>query len=164
MTVLACRRLLMGSLALLLAVFAGVLVASRPSRTRVAYAQTIVANVPRRLTAPSGDTVLHLISYHANGGVVRIDWYDSDFEPTAPRQTAAVALVVDGRTLATAVKRSFFGTYEDGPGWATWEGALSPGTHTIAAVLVRAHAPWGAPYVDAGFPGSDLLLVTEDGR
>jgi hypothetical protein len=119
---------------------------------------------PRRIDASHDLFLLHRVGYHSPGGQVSVHWYDSDFEPVHPNQYAIVSIYVDGERVASTVKGSQAGTYEDGEGDLVWHGALPRGHHVIEVKLDSARLRWGLPYTDPGRVGSDGLAIMSQGR
>jgi hypothetical protein len=118
----------------------------------------------RRFSTNAGSAVLHSITYDAPGGLVAIKWYDGDFEPTKPHTQAVVSLYVDGARVASAIKGSLSGIYDDGPGTIDWYGRLPGGRHKIVVRLDRSAGEWGLPYTDPGLPGIDELVIEGEGN
>jgi hypothetical protein len=125
-------------------------------------AQVTSTRVKHRLTTASGPVVLHALTYDSPSGATTIRWYDSDFEPTRPRDSAVVSMFIDGIRVASAIKGSFSGIYDDGEGDLAWYGNLKRGRHRIVVQLERANQAWGVPYTDPGELGVDELIVRSD--
>jgi hypothetical protein len=125
-------------------------------------AQVTGTLVKRRLSATSNAVVLHAMTYDSHSGATTIRWYDSDFEPTRAQASAVVSLLIDGTRVASTIKSSLAGIYDDGQGDLAWYGNLSRGRHRIVVQLQRASEAWGLPYTDASRPGVDELIVRSD--
>lgn len=131
-----------------------------PIESQITYATT----GPVRLSAVNGPIVLHRFSYESAGGLVTICWYDSDVEPTTPKQIALVSLYVDRVRVASTVKTALTGTGEDGQGDLVWRGPLAKGRHEIEVSVDNTDAgPWGIPYIDRGLQGVDELIIDRSG-
>jgi hypothetical protein len=125
-----------------------------PIRSQITYVDT----GRRRLSPGASALVLHHVVFEAASKPITIRWYDSDFEPVQQMQAALVGLYVDGTRVASTIKASLTGTYEDGPGYLVWRGTLRVGRHEIEVRLVS-RASWGMPYTDPNRLATDSLTI-----
>jgi hypothetical protein len=131
--------------------------ARRPSGPSLQYAITYQRG-RREIKATTSPVTLYQRAFLAVGRPVLIRWYDSNVEMTTFRETARIALVIDGTPVTSMVKTSLNYTFEDGQGDMIWMGTLPRGRHTVA-VRIDSTGPLGLPYTDPGHLGIDELVL-----
>jgi hypothetical protein len=118
---------------------------------------------PRFVTTSSAGTTLQRVSVEAGSKPVLIQWYDGAWKPLTPRAGCYVQLVLDGRTVGSALLGGRTGHNETRPGWLDWRGRLKSGTHRVEARVYRAEARFAIPFAAAGRRVPDSLFVSELG-
>lgn len=121
---------------------------------------TYVDSASRELSTAGGPVVLHQIRYRSDGEAATVRWFDSDFAPVRLKALGIVCLYIDGKCVASTMKTSLTGAFEDGPGDLVWRGRLHTGWHRIA-VEFDSNANWALPHADPGSYGADELIVEQ---
>lgn len=113
-----------------------------------------------RIVTTAGGT-LHNLAAHTDGGVVKVNWYDSSLAPLGADSRVDATLLVDGQQIVSTVTGSVLGSAEKDPATLRWAGTLPDGTHHFQLMLTRIGAGVAVPYVPAGQIGVDSLVVSE---
>jgi hypothetical protein len=125
-------------------------------------AQVTRTFVKRRSTTTSDLVVLHTMTYDSPSGATTIRWYDNDFEPTRARASAVVSRLIDGARVASTIKNSFAGIYDDEQGGSclVWK-PKSRATPDRRPATAR-QPIMGLPYTDPSRVGVDEPIVRSD--
>jgi hypothetical protein len=93
-----------------------------------------------------------------HGGVATLLWTTGNLEPTVKATGIHISLYLDGRRIATLLKGSTDGIWNDGPAVLRTMRPCARGRHVVEARIDSVTGSWGIPYAD---PGQRVLRAIE---
>lgn len=83
-----------------------------------------------------------------HGGTIEITWYVGNLEPTVPQTGIHLSVRLDGAQLATLLKGSTDGVWNDAPASIHTVTQCPAGSHKLEAHIDKLAGGWGIPYAD----------------
>jgi hypothetical protein len=105
------------------------------------FAQTV------RIDEQDVGLTLDPIDVECHGGMARIEWHVGNLEPTAPQTGIHLAAQLDGEVVASLLRGSTMGIWNDVPVSMVAVLPCPSGRHLVDLLVAHVTGQWGVPYV-----------------
>jgi hypothetical protein len=92
-------------------------------------------------------TAVDAVSVDCHGGWLRMSWYIGNLEPQVPSTGIHMTVRLDGHPIATSLRGSTMGNWNDAPASILAVAPCSTGSHVVDLEIASITGRWGFPYV-----------------